>query len=76
MISPENKKILEQLVNSQYGSVLREYLEEELKELQDVSNATSWEDTQGRQKAVAIIRKLFSFMEKRLPVERNKNNYE
>lgn len=75
MITPDKKQLLESLSSSQYGLVLKEYLEEEMKELQDISNATSWDDTQGRQKAVAIIKKLFSFMERKEQVDKGKNIY-
>lgn len=69
-------KLLSELDKTPYGKVLRSFLEEELKELNDISKAESWEDTLGRQKAVRIVNKLFSFMNKEVnKVDKSKNQY-
>jgi hypothetical protein len=48
---------------TQYGRALKEYLEEELKIIGDVSKCESWDDTLGRKNAILLVRKLFSFLE-------------
>jgi hypothetical protein len=76
MINPEIKKILEGVNSTPFGRALREYLEDELSQIKDVENATSWEDALGRKHAGRIIRKVFSFLGIEKKEEKTKNNYE
>lgn len=57
-----HRKLLEEMFQSPYGVALKAFLDEEMKELTDVKNCKSWEDTLGRQHAEGIINKLFSFI--------------
>jgi hypothetical protein len=76
MISIEQKKILEQLGSSMYGKVLREYLEEKIKELNDVRTVNSWEETLGRKYSVNLIKDLFGIIEERKETTKQNNPYE
>ena len=67
--------ILNGMATTQYGQALKVLLDEELKELGDVENATSWDDTLGRQHAVKIIKRLFVFMEPKKKVDKSQNQY-
>jgi hypothetical protein len=74
-MTPENKKLLEDLSRTSYGRALSEFLKKELEELKDVSNATSWDDALGRKHATRIIERLFSFMEEKPKVNTNKTSF-
>ena len=74
-MTPENKKLLEDLSRTSSGRALSEFLTKELTELKDVSNATSWDDALGRKHAVKIIEKLFAFMEERPKTNTSKTNF-
>jgi DNA topoisomerase IA len=75
MITPENKKLLEQLKTSPYGRALNEYLQENLQEILDIRSTKSWEETLGRQFAAKVITDLFSMMEEKPLVDKKKNMY-
>jgi hypothetical protein len=62
-MSDDTKQKLMELNNTSYGKALREYLDSQLKEIQDITKAKTWEETQGRQLAVKLIHDLFRFME-------------
>lgn len=62
MISPDTKRLLEELGKMPYGKALKEFIDEELKEVSDITKIESWDDALARQKAIHIVRKLFSFM--------------
>lgn len=74
-MTEDNKKLLEELSKTSYGKALREYLEESLKSISDINTCSSWEDTLARQKAVIVVRKLFSFMEEKSLDNKRKNQY-
>ncbi len=76
MISPEHKKLLEDLNKTPYGGALKAFLFEELTIIKDVRNAKSWDEAVGNQRATAIIEKLFDFLEERKSVTPKKNSYE
>jgi hypothetical protein len=57
----EKRKLLQELWKLNHGKVLREYLDDKIKELTNVKNCISWEDTLGRQYALRILNELFSF---------------
>lgn len=63
MITPEQKQVLNDLGKTQQGKVLKEYLSEKYKELNSVLKVTSWEDALGKQKALLILKDLFSILE-------------
>jgi len=76
MISVDQKKILEQLGSSMYGKVLREYLEEKIKELNDVRTLNSWDEALGRKYAITLIRDLFGIIEEKKETTKQNNPYE
>ena len=57
-----HRKLLDEMFQSPYGAALKAYLDEELKDLTDVKNCKSWEDTLARQYAEGVVHKLFSFI--------------
>lgn len=75
MITPETKKLLEELNRNNYGKALREYLDAELAEIKNICNAKTLKEMEGRQHAVKLIEKLFSFMEERKASQRGPNQY-
>jgi hypothetical protein len=75
MISPESRKLLEELGKTQFGRALIEYLNDEMEEIADVRNSKTWEETLGRQIALGVIDKLFTFMVERNVVDKSKNRY-
>lgn len=74
-MTKEQLKLLEDLAHTGYGQVLKTYLDEELKDLKDVTKAKTWEEALGNGKAVKIIEKLFSFMKDNKPAPKKKNQY-
>lgn len=76
MISPDSIKLLEELGKTQFGKALREFIEDKKAEIGDITKSKSWEETQGRQYALNLIKDLFYFMkEKAEPVDKKKNPY-
>lgn len=71
----DTQKLLEELGKTPYGDALKKYLAEELKEIGDVSKASSWEDTIGRQYAIKLVNKLFSFLSPKETVKKKKTSY-
>lgn len=77
MITPENKKLLEELNRSQYGYALKTYLNEKYAEIGNILDTQTWEETQGRKFALVLLKDLFYFMEeKKNSQEKVKNQYE
>lgn len=78
MISPEHKKLLEQLSSTPYGMALMAFLNEEIGMIDTVrgtKDRTKEEDI-GRELALDLIDKLFSFMKAPNPqAPRNKTHY-
>ena len=74
-MTPENKKILEELKNTHYGVALNEFLKEKYNYIGDITTIKSWDETLGRQYAVKVIKELFSFMEEQKAQIQNKNQY-
>lgn len=75
MITPENKKLLEQLKTSPCGRALEAYLKENLDEILDIRTSKSWEETLGRQFAAKLIEDLFDVMIANPIAEKKRNSY-
>lgn len=71
----EQKQLLRELSRSAHGVALREFLDEKLKDIGDVTKCESWEDTLGRRHAILLIRDLFSFLEEEKPAEKIPHQY-
>lgn len=63
MVSQETKQILNDLGKTQQGKILKEYLSDKYKELNSVLKVKSWEETLGNQKALLVLKDLFSILE-------------
>lgn len=74
MINPEVRKILEGVNATPFGRALKEFLDDEMVRLNDVSACTSWEDVLGRKQAIKTIQSLFSFMKSPTDTEKNTTN--
>ena len=61
---------------SQYGKALEVFLKEELDNIDDISSCKTLKEMEGRQFAIKLINKLFSFMQARNTTESVKNQYE
>lgn len=75
-MTQEQKKILQDMSKSQYGKALEVFLKEELDNIDDISSCKTLKEMEGRQFAIKLINKLFSFMQVRNTTEREKNQYE
>ena len=75
MLSPENKKLLEEMKTTNYGKALKEFLKEKYKEINSVKDCKSWEDTLGRAHALKTLNEIFSFMADKTEVS-NKTRYD
>jgi hypothetical protein len=78
MISPEQKKLLEDLNSTPYGKAIKAFLDDETSKIDTVVGArtTSREEMIGREIALELVEKLFSFMRSASnPVDRKKINY-
>lgn len=71
----EKRKTLSEIALTIHGRVLRELLEEELILLNDVSTVTSMEEVIGRQKGIAFIKKVLSFLETTQQTQQARNQY-
>lgn len=76
MMNLEEKEILSSIKTTQYGAVLKKFLEEEYKKIGDITKAENWEETRGRQVALALLKDLFSFLEEKKFDTKSKNIYE
>lgn len=74
-MNEEEKQKLIELRATMYGRALQKFLAQELDHYQDVRNATTLEELLAHQKVVALIEKLFSFMEPTKSTSRGKNEY-
>ena len=72
----ETKQILESVNATPFGKALQEFLDDQFEELNNVQACKSWEDTLGRQHAIAIIEKLFSFMKPNNSANKVQRTYE
>jgi hypothetical protein len=52
------------LAKSDFGKVLMNFLDEEIKEMTDIAKIKDYDELLGKQEAVKILRKLFSFLRK------------
>lgn len=75
MITPETREQLQGLNGTSYGKALKDYLNEELGEIQNLQTIKSWEETLGRQYAEKVILKLLAIMEKENTKGLSKNQY-
>ena len=72
MISPDQRKILNDLGKTQYGFALRKYLKEKYEKINDITSVTTWEETLGRQYALKLLKRYFrSSMTALTPSERH-----
>lgn len=75
MIKPESKEILKNMLATQHGRALEEFLLDELESIGDITQAKNWEDVVGRQYYVKSIEKLFALMGKTKLDKRKHNQY-
>ena len=64
-----------ELNKTNHGKALRELLDEEMEKINDITTCTSWDETIGRKHSMLLIRKIFSFMDKKEATKKHKNNY-
>ena len=62
MINQPNE--LKLLANSDSGKVLIEFLDDQIKQMTDITKMKTWEEVLGKQEAVKILKELFSFLER------------
>jgi len=58
---PEQLKLL---ANSDNGKILLEFLDDQIKQMTDITRIKTYEELMGKQEAVKILKELFSFLEK------------
>jgi hypothetical protein len=75
-IKPETRRLLAEMPRTNYGKAVEEYLTEAMKELRDVVNATSWDDTLARQHSVKFLEDLLSLMREPKTPTSSKTRYD
>lgn len=75
-MTQEHKKLLNDLSKTGYGTALKVFLKEELDIIDDISSCKTLKEMEGRQYAIKLINKLFSFMSEQKTTEKGKNQYE
>lgn len=77
MISPKLKEDLELLGKSGFAKTLKEYIEEELKEVCDIDVPESWDETLAAKKHKKFLMKLLSLIEpaQKTPVDKKRDQY-
>ncbi len=80
MISPEHKKILQEMNSTQYGAVLKIWLEEKRQQIESVVNIPKEADfaaeVKGRQMALVLLEEIFNFMEATGRKQKDVSQYE
>lgn len=66
---------LQELGHSFHGQILKEYLTEKRKSINDIKSCKTWEETQGRKIALDLIDELFSFMKEKEASAKSKTLY-
>lgn len=62
MITPEQKKRLTELPKTPYGIALQAFLDDKYKEIGNILESKSWEETLGRKFALQLLKDLFAIM--------------
>lgn len=75
MITQENRQLLSEMKNTNYGKALKNFLDDKYEEMNNVATCKSWEETLGRAFAVKILDDLFSFMKEKTE-SKNKTRYD
>lgn len=68
-------KLLHESRGTPFGVALSAFVLDNIDELKDVTNATSWDDALGRKAAIKILKDLFSFTLDKNTVSKKKNEY-
>lgn len=71
----QRDKLLAELGRSPQGRALREFLDEQMREIGDVDNCKTEAEMIGAQRAKKLVKKLFSFMDAKKPGKSKKTNY-
>lgn len=69
------KNLLYELPKTSHGKALKEYLDEQIKEVNDVTGVVTLEDVKGKQIAVKILKKIFAFLGDKSVDVKPKNQY-
>jgi hypothetical protein len=76
MIRPETTRLLAEFNKSPYAHAIKEFLDEEMKEIRSVESASDWEEVKANQKVIKIVDRLFYFLRETPPkVDKSKNQY-
>ena len=75
-MKPETKKMLHELSKTNYGKVLREFLDVHYASIGNIMDSKSWEEVLGRKFALTMLKELFSFMEDKKIGGVDRNQYE
>lgn len=67
--------MLSQLSTMAHGRALRSLIEEEIDGLKDLESINTLEDALGRKMAARTLRRIFSFLEDKKPVDKTPNQY-
>jgi len=66
---------LQELGKSFHGQILKDYLNEKRKSINDLKSCKTWEEAQGKKVALDLIDELFSFMEEKEKSAKSKTLY-
>lgn len=70
-----DQKRLQELRESEFSFIVREYLREEIEKMSNVNSHLSWDDVLGKQKAVKILTELIRNLEIKIEEKKLPNQY-
>ena len=70
-----NQELLKGFKESPYVGVVKEYFEEQITKMCDISTHTSWEEVLGKQYASKILRDMIKLLETKPEKEKIPNQY-
>lgn len=71
----EIKQLLLELPKTSHGQALKEFLDEQYKEINDVTNITTLEEAKGKQYALKVLKKIFGFYGEQPTGDKKPNQY-
>ena len=75
MIDKETRlKVLKDLAMSSNGVALKEYIDEKIKEMSDITKITA-EELEATKKAVVVLKEIFSFLDRLKAEDKKQKNY-
>lgn len=71
----EIQKLLEELPKTSHGQALKEFLDEQYAEINDVTTISTLDEAKGKQYALKVLKKIFAFYGEKLSTGKKPNQY-